>query len=54
MVTDKIVVHDTHKDPWIMEKPTIALSLAIEYNVDRIMTYLEQSQKKVAQIKEAL
>ena len=48
MVTDKTVAHGTHKDPWLMEKDEVALSLAIEDNVDRIMTDLEQSQKKVA------
>ena len=32
----------------------VALTLATEYNVDRIMTDLEQSQKRVAQLKENL
>ena len=41
MVTDKIVVHGTHKDPRLMAKEGLALSLATEDNVDRIMTDLE-------------
>ena len=32
----------------------VSLTLATEDNVDRIMTDLEQSQKKVAQVKETL
>ena len=37
-----------------MEKDGVSLSLATEDNVDRIMTDLEQSQKKFTQLKEAL
>ena len=43
MVTDKTVVHGTHKDPWLMAKDGVALSLATEDNVDRIMMDFEQS-----------
>ena len=43
MVTDKTVVHGTHRDPRLMAKAGVALSLATEDNVDRIMTDLEQS-----------
>ena len=54
MVTDKTVVHDTHKDPQLLARTGVAITLATEDNVDRIMTDLEQSQKKVAQLKENL
>ena len=54
MVINKIVVHGTHKDPRLMGKARVALSLATEDNVDRIMTDLKQSHKKVAQVKETL
>ena len=54
MVTDKTVVHGTHKDPRSMEKDGAALSLATKDNVDRIMTDLEQSQNKVTLLKETL
>ena len=37
-----------------MEKAGVATSLATEDNVERIMTNLEQSQKKVSQLKETL
>ena len=54
MVTDKIVVHVTHKDPWLIARAGVALTLANEDNMDRIMTDLEQSWKNVAQLKETL
>ena len=54
MVTDKTVVHGTHKDPRLMARVGVALTLANEDNVDRIMTDLEQSWKRVAQLKETL
>ena len=37
-----------------MERDGVSLSLATEDNVDIIMTYLEQSQKKGTQLKETL
>ena len=37
-----------------MERDGVFLSLVIEDNVDRIMMDLEQSQKKVTQLKETL
>ena len=43
MVTDKTVVHDTNKDPRLMARDGVSLSLVTEDNVDRIMTNLEQS-----------
>ena len=43
MVTDKTVVHSTHKDPRLLARAGVALTLAIEDNVDIIMTNLEQS-----------
>ena len=54
MVTDKIVVHDTNKDPQLMARARVALTLAIEDNVDKIMIDLEQYQKRVTQLKETL
>ena len=54
MVTDKTVVHGTHKDPWLMARAGVALTLANEDNMDMIMTDLEQSQKNVALLKETL
>ena len=41
MVTDKTVVHGTHKDPRLMSRVGVALTLEKEDNVDRIMTDLE-------------
>ena len=38
----------------MIERPGVALTLATEDNVDRLMTNLEQSQKNVAQLKETL
>ena len=52
MVTNKTVVHGTHKDPRLLARVGVALTLATKDNVDRIMTDLEQSQKRVAQLKE--
>ena len=54
MVTKKVVVHGTDKDPRSMERDGVAISLATKDNVDKIMTDLEQSQKKVTQLKETL
>ena len=48
MVIDKTLVHGTHKDPWLLARAGVALTLEIEHNVDRLMTDLEQSQKSVA------
>ena len=48
MVTEKPVVHGTHKDPRLVARVGVALTLDTEDNVDRIMTDLEQSQKRVA------
>ena len=48
MVTDKTIVHGTHKDPRLMARAGVALTLANEYNMDMIMIDLEQSQKNVA------
>ena len=54
MVIDKTVVHGTNKYLHLIARAGLALTLATKYNVDRIMTYLEQSQKKVTQLKETL
>ena len=54
MVIDKTLVHGTHKDPWLIARARVALTLVTEDNVDRLMTDLEQSRKNVAQLKETL
>ena len=48
MVMDKTVEHGTHKDPWLMARDGVALTLENEDNVDKIMIDLEESQKKVS------
>ena len=40
MVTDKTLVHGTHKDPRLIARAGVALTLATEDNVDRLMTDL--------------
>ena len=47
MVTDKIVVHGTHKDPRLLVRARVSLTPDTEDNVDRIMTDLMNSQKRV-------
>ena len=54
MVTDKTMVHGTNKDPSLIARAGVALTLATEDNMDKIMTDIEQSQKKVTQLKETL
>ena len=54
MVTKKTVVHGTDKDPRLMARAGVATSLATEDNVDKIMMFLEQSHKKITQLKETL
>ena len=54
MVTDKTVFHGTNKDPRLLASVGVAITLATEDNVDRIMTNLKQSQKRVARLKETL
>ena len=54
MVTEKEVVHGTDKKPILMARASVATTLATEDNVYIIMTDLEQSQKKVTQLKETL
>ena len=54
MVTDKTVVHGTHKDPRLLAMIGVALNLATEDNVDRIMIDQEESQKRFSQLKETL
>ena len=43
MVTDKTLVHGTHKYPWLIARAGVALTLATEDNVERLMIDLEQS-----------
>ena len=53
-MTDKTLVHGTHKYPRLIARVGVALTLVIEDNVDMLMTNLEQSQKNVTQLKETL
>ena len=48
------MVYDTHKDPRLIARAGVALTLATEDNVDRLMTDLEQSRNNAAQLKETL
>ena len=41
MITDKTLVHGTHKYPWLIARAGVALMLVTEDNVDRLMTNLE-------------
>ena len=41
VVTENTLVHGTHKYPWLIARSGVSLTLAIEDNVDRIMTDLE-------------
>ena len=41
MVTDKTLVHGTHKDTWLIERAGVDLTLKTEDTVDRLMTDLE-------------
>ena len=54
MVADETLVHGTHKDPWLIARAGVALNLATEDIVDRLMTDLEQSLKNATQLKETL
>ena len=51
MVTKKEIVHGTDKDLRLMERAGVAISLATEDNVDKIMMDLEQSYKRITQLK---
>ena len=51
MITDKTLVYGTYADPRLTAKAGVALTQATEDNVDRLMTNLEQSRKKAAQLK---
>ena len=48
MVTDKTLVHGTHKDPQLIERARVPLTLETEDNVDKLMTDLEQSRNNAA------
>ena len=54
MRTEKTIVHGTNKDPRLMGRAGVASALDNEDNADKIMTNLEQYQKKIAQMKETL
>ena len=54
MIIDKTMVHRTNKYPRLIVRDGVALTLAMEDNVDRLMTDLEESRKNAAQLKETL
>ena len=54
MITDKTLVHGTDVDQRLTARARVALTQAIEDNVDRLMTNLDQSRKNAAQLKETL
>ena len=54
MVTENTLVHGTNKDPRLMARDGVATTLNTEYNVDKIMTNLEQYKKNISQMKETL
>ena len=54
MVTEKIVIHGTDKDPRLLAREGVASTLANVDNVDKIVDDLEQYKKKVSQMKETL
>ena len=54
MINDTTIVYGTDKDPRFTIRAGAALIHASEYNVDRIMTNLEQSKKSAAQLKDTL
>ena len=54
MVTNKTLVYGTDADPRLIERDGVALTQAMQDNVDRLMTDLEKSRKNTAQLKETL
>ena len=54
MITDKTLVYGIDVDPRLTARDGVALTQATEDNVERLMTDLEQSRKKAAQLKETL
>ena len=54
MITDTTIVYRTDQDPRFTIRVGAALIHALEDNVDKIMTYLEQSRKSSSQLKDTL
>ena len=54
MIIDKTLVHRTNTDPRLIARAGVALTQAMEDNVDRLMMELEQSRKNATQLKETL
>ena len=54
MVNEKTIFHGTDKDLRLVARVGVASTLANEDNVDKIMTDLEQYQKKIVEMKETL
>ena len=54
MITDTIVVYGTNRDPRFTIRAGAALIHASKDNVDKIMTYLDQSRKSSSKLKDTL
>ena len=54
MITGKNMVYGTDADPQLTARSRLALTQAIEDNVDRIMIDLKQLKRNVEQLKETL
>ena len=54
MITDKTLVHGIDADSQMTARARVALIQATKDNVDRLMTYLEQSRKNATQLKETI
>ena len=54
MVTEKIVVHGTNKDPKILAMEGVASSLATAHNVEKMVDDLEQYKENMSQMRENL
>ena len=54
IVIEKTVIHGTDKDPRLLARVGVSLSVANVDNVDKIVDDLEQYKKKISQIKETM
>ena len=54
MVTEKIVIHGTNKNPKLLARAGVASALANVDNMDKMVDDLEQYKEKISQMKEPL
>ena len=54
MVTEKMVVHGTNKDPKILAMEGVASALANVDNVEKMVDDMEQYKEKISQMRETL